>query len=105
MSERPRIAIDAMGGDVGISVMTEGAARALAADSNLCFLLVGDEAAITAALDAHPALRAASEIRHAPEVIAGTDKPTQAIRRAKTTSMGLAIDAGKPPCPPATPAR
>ena len=95
MSEAPRIALDAMGGDAGVPVMTEGAARALAADARLKFLLVGDEAAIAECLRAHPALRSAAEIRHAPEVIAGTDKPSQAIRRARTTSMGLAIDAVK----------
>lgn len=95
MSDTPRIAIDAMGGDAGISVMMEGAARALASDSKLRFLLLGDETEIARALEAQPGLRAACEIRHAPEVIAGSDKPSQAIRRAKTTSMGLAIDAVK----------
>ena len=95
MSEAPRIAIDAMGGDVGVAVMTDGAQRALASDGALRFLMVGDEATIAAALAARPALKAATEIRHAAETIAGTDKPSQAIRRAKTTSMGLAIDAVK----------
>ncbi|GAO40235.1 phosphate acyltransferase [Sphingomonas changbaiensis NBRC 104936] len=95
MTDTPRIAIDAMGGDAGVSVTTEGAARALKLDPRLKFLMVGDEAAIAAALAMHPALKAASDVLHAPEVIAGTDKPSQAIRRAKTTSMGLAIDAVK----------
>jgi phosphate acyltransferase len=95
VNDAPRIAIDAMGGDVGLSVMAEGAARALAGDPSLRFLLVGDEPAIAQAVVTQPALRAASEIRHAPEVIGGSDKPSQAIRRAKTTSMGLAIDAVK----------
>lgn len=95
MTDTPRIAIDAMGGDVGISVMCGGAARALAADSRLRFLMVGDETRIASCLAAHPALKLATEICHAPEVIAGTDKPSQALRRAKTTSMGLAIDAVK----------
>jgi glycerol-3-phosphate acyltransferase PlsX len=91
----PRIAIDAMGGDDGVAVMTAGAARALASDSSLRFLLVGDESAIAAALKSRAALAAASETLHAPETIAGSDKPSQAIRRAKTTSMGLVIDAVK----------
>jgi glycerol-3-phosphate acyltransferase PlsX len=95
MTDQPRIALDAMGGDVGVPVITEGAAMALKTDPALRFLLVGDEAAITPCLAAHPSLREMAEIRHAPEVISGTDKPTQAIRRAKTTSMGLAIDAVK----------
>lgn len=95
MSGTPRIAIDAMGGDDGLAVMIDGVARAHADDAALRFLLVGDEAAITAAVAARPALAQVVEIRHAPDVIAGTDKPSQAIRRAKTTSMGLAIDAVK----------
>ncbi|MBA2920600.1 phosphate acyltransferase PlsX [Sphingomonas sp. MAH-20] len=95
MTDTPRIAIDAMGGDAGVAVTAEGAARALSLDPRLKFLMVGNEAAIAAALAPHPALKAASEILHAPEVIAGTDKPSQALRRAKTTSMGLAIDAVK----------
>ena len=36
-----------------------------------------------------------SEIVHCPDVISGDDKPSQAIRRAKTTSMGRAIAAVK----------
>jgi glycerol-3-phosphate acyltransferase PlsX len=95
MTDQPRIALDAMGGDVGVPVIAEGAALALASDPQLRFLMVGDEAAVTAGLAVHPALKAASAIRHAPEIITGTDKPSQAIRRAKTTSMGLAIDAVK----------
>jgi phosphate acyltransferase len=95
VTETPRIAIDAMGGDVGVSRMLDGATLALASDPNLKFLLVGDQAAIDAALASHPAVRGAADVLHAPEVISGTDKPSQAIRRAKTTSMGLAIDAVK----------
>ena len=34
-------------------------------------------------------------VHHAPESIAASEKPSQAIRRAKTTSMGLAINAVK----------
>jgi glycerol-3-phosphate acyltransferase PlsX len=56
------------------------------------FLLVGDEARIAEGLKAHPNLTAASEIVHAPGVVGADDKPSQAIRRAKTTSMGVAID-------------
>ena len=95
MTVTPRIAIDAMGGDVGLPVMIEGAARALGEDPALRFLLVGDEAALAAALSARPALAAVAEIRAAADVIAGSDKPSQAIRRARTSSMGLAIDAVK----------
>ena len=56
---------------------------------------MGDEARIKAALDAHPGMRSASEILHADDVVAGDEKPSRALRRAKTTSMGLAINAVK----------
>lgn len=91
----PRIAIDAMGGDEGVRVMIEGAALARRRHDRFKFLLVGDEERIKAALEDHPNLRAASEILHAPEVVSGEEKPTQALRRAKTTSMGMAINAVK----------
>lgn len=91
----PRIAVDAMGGDVGVRVMIEGAALARRRHAQFKFLLVGDEEQIKAALENHPNLRAASEILHAPESISGEEKPSQALRRAKTTSMGMAVDAVK----------
>lgn len=91
----PRIAVDAMGGDEGVRVMVEGAALARRRHERFKFLLVGDEARIKAALEGHPNLRAASEILHAPDAITGDDKPSQALRRAKTTSMGMAINAVK----------
>ena len=80
-----------MGGDGGPPVMLEGAALACAADPALRFQIFGDEAVIKPLLARHAALSAVSDIAHAPEAIAGEDKPSQAIRRARTTSMGLAI--------------
>jgi glycerol-3-phosphate acyltransferase PlsX len=91
----PRIAVDAMGGDEGVRVMIAGAAIARRAHDRFKFLLVGNEERIKAALESHPNLRAASEILHAPDVVSGEEKPTQALRRAKTTSMGMAINAVK----------
>lgn len=91
----PRIAVDAMGGDEGVRVMVEGAAIARRRHDRFKFLLVGDEERIKTALDDHPNLRRSSEILHAADVIRGGDKPSQALRRAKTTSMGMAINAVK----------
>ena len=91
----PRIAIDAMGGDGGVRLMVEGAALARRRHDRFKFLLVGDEEQIMQALESHPNLRAASEILHAADVISGEEKPSLALRRAKTTSMGLAISAVK----------
>ncbi|WP_230771205.1 phosphate acyltransferase PlsX [Sphingomonas sp. Leaf4] len=91
MADGSWIAIDAMGGDGGLATMLAGVAHARRQQPDMRFLLVGDEAAIRAGLDSHPNLSAAAEIVHAPEVVGPSDKPSQAIRRAKTTSMGIAI--------------
>ena len=91
----PRIALDAMGGDGGPPVMLAGAALALEQNPGLLFRLVGDEVVLRHELSAYPALAAASTIVHAEDVISGEDKPAQAIRRAKTTSMGITISAVK----------
>ena len=91
----PRIAVDAMGGDEGVRTMISGAALARRGHDKFKFLLVGDQARIERALEAHPNMREASEILHCEDVVGGDEKPTQALRRAKTTSMGLAIQAVK----------
>jgi phosphate acyltransferase len=92
---QPRIAIDAMGGDVGPAVMLAGAAMALERHPHLHFLFVGDETKISEALAAHPTLVPCSTIRHTDQVVLGDDKPGQALRKARGSSMGLAIDAVK----------
>jgi glycerol-3-phosphate acyltransferase PlsX len=92
VTERPRIAVDAMGGDEGLAVMLAGVAAARQRFDEIDFLLVGDEAQIAEGLKKHPGLSAHSEIVHAPERVAGDEKPSQAIRRAKVTSMGVTID-------------
>ena len=92
MTTNSWIAIDAMGGDEGLAVMLAGVAEARRRFDGTHFFLVGDEAKIAEGLKNHPNLTANSEIVHAPEVIKGDEKPSAAIRRAKTTSMGVAID-------------
>ncbi len=91
----PRIAVDAMGGDEGVQTMISGAALARRRHDKFQFLLVGDEKRIKSALDAHPQMRGASEILHCEGVVSGEEQPTRALRRAKTTSMGLAVNAVK----------
>jgi phosphate acyltransferase len=91
----PRIAIDAMGGDSGPAVMVAGAALAFDRRDDLSFLLFGDADAIGAELARHPRLARAAAIVHCDDVISGDERPSQAIRRAKTSSMGRAIAAVK----------
>lgn len=91
----PRIAVDAMSGDEGVRVMIEGAALARRLHEKFQFLLVGDEKLIKTALDDYPQMRGASEILHCEDVVGGDELPSRALRRAKTTSMGLAVNAVK----------
>ncbi len=91
----PRIAIDAMGGDSGPAATLGGVARALKADRSLRFLLVGDEAQVRPELERLALPAGAVDLLHAPDSIGGSEKPSQALRRARTTSMGMAIHAVK----------
>ena len=92
MAEPHFLALDVMGGDFGPSVVIPGAARALERHPELQFLLFGAEPAIAAELTSYPALAARSLIRHTDSVVASDDKPSQALRRAKGTSMWMALE-------------
>jgi len=96
MPQKIRIALDAMGGDVGASVVIPGAAIALSRHPDTEFLLFGDRAQIEVQLAKHPAMAAASRVIHTDVAVSMQDKPSQALRRGrKTSSMWLAIDAVK----------
>src|SRR5438552_5890273 len=95
MADGPRIAIDAMGGDAGPAAMIAGASRALRKEPSLEFTFYGDERQVEAQIAQHKNLIAHSHIVHSPEAIGGSEKPSQAIRRARITSMGMAINAVK----------
>jgi glycerol-3-phosphate acyltransferase PlsX len=90
-----RIAIDAMGGDTGPAAMVAGMARARRKNPDINFELFGDEALIAPELKKHSGLKGAVTIHHTTDAIHGSEKPSQAIRRARTTSMGMAINAVK----------
>ena len=95
MAVTPRIAIDAMGGDIGPAVIVAGMARARRKDRALRFEVFGDEKLIGRELDKHRPLQDVVTIHHTSDAIDASEKPSQAIRRAKTTSMGMAINAVK----------
>jgi glycerol-3-phosphate acyltransferase PlsX len=96
MPQKVRIALDAMGGDVGASVVIPGAAISLKRHPDSEFLLYGDSKQIDEQLAKYPALRKASRVIHTDVTVSMHDKPSQALRRGrKTSSMWLAIDAVK----------
>src|SRR3954452_16154150 len=89
MSQPRTIALDAMGGDHGPPVVVAGAAISLERHPLLSFLFFGDEARIAAELEKFPALAAKSHVVHTATTIAMSDKPSQALRRGKGTSLWL----------------
>ena len=96
MPQKVRIALDAMGGDVGAAVVIPGAAISLTRHPDTEFLLFGERGLIEAELAKHPAMKAASRVIHTDVAVSMHDKPSQALRRGrKTSSMWLAIDAVK----------
>ena len=75
------IALDAMGGDHGPSVVIPAAAMALVRHQAMRFILVGDEAQIRPVLENHPELAEKSELVHTDVAVTMEEKPSQALRR------------------------
>ncbi len=92
MTEPFTLAIDAMGGDRAPGMVVEGLALAAARHPDARFLLVGDEARLEPLLRRHRRAFASCVVRHAPDVIADTLKPTAALRM-RNASMRIAIEA------------
>jgi glycerol-3-phosphate acyltransferase PlsX len=84
-----------MGGDHGPEVVIPGAALALQDLPGVHFLLFGDERRIRPILDRYPLLAASATIRHTEKMVANDEKPSQALRSGKDSSMRLAIEAVK----------
>jgi glycerol-3-phosphate acyltransferase PlsX len=96
MPNKVRIALDAMGGDHGATVVVPGAAIALMRHPDTEFILFGNAAMIEPLLKQHPALAAASRLVHTDVAVKMDEKPSQALRHGRwKSSMWLAIDAVK----------
>ena len=83
-----------MGGDNGPSVTVPAALRAVQSDPIIKLILVGDEPAIHAQLDAndHIAAHGHFEVVHAPQVVEMNEKPSAALRGKRESSMRLALN-------------
>ncbi len=87
---KPRIAVDVMGGDHGPEVIVEGAVRAVqSADVHL--LLVGDSEAVSACLSKYGRDDLDIEVVHASEVAEMVEKPSDIMRKKKDSSMQVAF--------------
>jgi glycerol-3-phosphate acyltransferase PlsX len=74
-------------------MVVPGAAIALERHPGIRFLLFGDEARIKPHLERHPALSARSRIVHTDAVVEMRDRPSQALRRGRSSSMWLSLEA------------
>jgi phosphate acyltransferase len=87
------IAIDVMSGDHEPREYVAGALRALSDDAELRVVLVGEPQLLSAALSSLPAaVRARASVAAASQVVAMDEKPREAIRHKKDSSMRIAID-------------
>lgn len=90
------LAIDAMGGDHGLSVVIPASINALKKQANLKLLLVGNETLIKKALSSYSnSLVSRCEIIHAPEIVEMDELPSVALRTKKNSSMRVAINSVK----------
>ncbi len=96
MVEPVRIALDAMGGDFGPSVVIPGAAQFLERKPDSTFIIFGDRDKIAPYLAQAPKLAAASRVVHTDVAVGMADKPSQALRAGRrVSSMWMAIEAVK----------
>jgi glycerol-3-phosphate acyltransferase PlsX len=87
-----RIALDAMGGDHAPAVPVAGAALALAElPADIAIQLVGQQRPIERELERAGADRARIQIVDAPDVITMGEKPLQAIRSKRNSSIALGL--------------
>ncbi len=87
------IAIDAMGGDVGLEVTVPAAIDVLKRYSRLNIILVGDEASLKEQLSGCPAsIQKQITVKHASQIVGMDEKPASALRGKKDSSMRVAIN-------------
>lgn len=86
-----RIAVDAMGGDLGPEEVVRGVLRATAErGDSVHFTIVGDEPTIQAELDRRRSSAATISIRHSSQIIGMTEKPREAFRKKPDASVVVA---------------
>lgn len=87
------VALDAFGGDHGPTVVVPAALRVLAEYDGLHIILVGERSTLERAVRSQ---RAANQdrlsIRHASQIVAMDDLPSQALRTKKDSSMRVAVN-------------
>ena len=90
-----RIAIDAMGGDVGLEVAVPAAIDMVRQQPDLVCILAGDQAQLDALIQRHAVPAESRErlvVQHASQTVAMDEAPALALRKKKDSSMRVAIN-------------
>ena len=90
-SNRPVIAVDAMGGDHGPAVVIPGSIAAMASDSPFGLALYGDEAAVQAELDKLDVSGLSINLVHCTQDIEMGESPASAIKNKKDSPIVRAM--------------
>ncbi|CAG9001362.1 MAG: Phosphate acyltransferase [Candidatus Celerinatantimonas neptuna] len=87
------LALDAMGGDYGPSVIVPAVQQAISHYPYIHFFLVGDRAQIGSELACHQLTQSHRiSILHTQEIISDEDKPSNALKAGRHSSMRLALE-------------
>jgi len=87
------LALDAMGGDHGPSVVISALAQALTTFPEVHFIVVGDEAELTPLLQQQQLLQHPQiTLKHASQTVTMTDKPGYSLRAKPDSSMRVALE-------------
>ncbi|MEX0873210.1 MAG: phosphate acyltransferase PlsX [Aquisalimonadaceae bacterium] len=93
MTDTVTIALDAMGGDFGPSVVVPAALDTLRSNDRVRLILVGDEDVLRRGIAEHGSAESdVLVVRHASQTIGMAESPSQALRLKKDSSMRVAID-------------
>ena len=93
MSRSTVISIDAMGGDRGPAPILAGMEHSLSGNQHLRFIVHGDETKLGELLKHRTDLKSHCEVRHAPDAVSMSEKPSRALRDGRNSSMWRALDA------------
>ena len=86
------LAVDAMGGDQGLTVTVPGATSFLQAHPDVRLIMTGDEAQLRQALNAAGAPMELIDICHTTQVVGMDESPQSALKNKKDSSMRIAIN-------------
>lgn len=92
MNSEITVSVDGMGGDNAPQAIVDGLALAHVRHPKVKFLVHGDHARLQPALLGKSSLKHVVQVVHCDDAVGMDDKPAQALRRGRNTSMWRAID-------------